>query len=171
MVKDRPIWGGGRIMERWNISPTELVSWIYHGLPAYQMMKGEIRRVPPEEINYFDMNHMTDLVFVPSEIESFEKDYDLLPHEENGNLPRLSPKDSRELGQLRVEKANWDRSITAAVHIGIFCATKGGDIVRKNVEDEIIGLKFGLPDTTMDRIWQAIPGRFKHGPGRPKEQK
>lgn len=164
MDKDKPIWSGRRIVERWKIYTTELGSYIYQGLPAYEMAEGEFIKVPANEISRFDEDRMTDLVFRPSDIEAFEEKNDLLQNES-----QMAAEDARELGRLRVEKKAWDKSIVAAVRIGLFCASKGGEFVRGDIYDEIMNIDQGIPNTTMNTIWKAIPDKYKKGPGRPRK--
>lgn len=66
-------WSGQRVLERWDVSPTELQSFIYQRLPAYKMDKGKILKMGQEEIHDFDLNHMTDLLFMRAYIVDFEK--------------------------------------------------------------------------------------------------
>lgn len=132
MAKDKLIWSGKRVMERWDISSTELGSWIYHGLPAYQMIKGEFLQIPPEEINHFSEDHMTDFVFRPSDIEAFEKEHGLLRPQQPVES-HLSAKDAQELGRLRDEKLKWDSSIVAAVHVGIFVPPLAAPLLEKRL--------------------------------------
>jgi len=169
MVKDKLIWSGKRIMERWGISSTELGSWIYNGLPAYQMIKGEFLQIPPEEINQFDEKHMTDFVFRPSDIESCEEEHDLLPLYEQDES-KLSANDAKELGKLREEKFKWDSSIVAAVQVGTFCASFGRPVVRREVDEVIMKIDAKIPNTTMDKIWKALPNKYKKGAGRPRNE-
>jgi hypothetical protein len=73
MEKDKIIWSGRRIMDRWRSSPTELASFIYQGLRAFRMKNGNFHEVKHEEVNNFDDKNMTDLLFRPVDIEEFEK--------------------------------------------------------------------------------------------------
>jgi len=72
MTKDKPFWSGQRVMERWKSSPTELASFICDGLPAFRIEKGKPVQIKPEEIQYYDEEHMTDLLFRPVDVEEFE---------------------------------------------------------------------------------------------------
>ena len=66
-------WSGQRAFERWDVSSTELPSFIYQRLPVYEMDKDKILKMGQEEINDFDSNHMIHLVFMRTCIEDFEK--------------------------------------------------------------------------------------------------
>jgi hypothetical protein len=170
MEKDKPIWSGKRIMDRWGISSTELGSYIYNGLPAYQMVKGEFRRIPPEEINHFDEAHMTDFVFLPVDVEAFEKEYGPFPPHE-ADESKLSAEEARELGRLRNEKHNWDRSIAIAIEVGRFCACHEGLIMKNEVFDHIFKIDKNIPNTTIEKIWKLIPPAFKKKAGSPRKNR
>ena len=171
MTKDDLFWSGKRIFERWHVFSTELASYIYKGLPAYRMEKGELHQVIPEEIDHFDADHMTDLLFDPSDVESFENKHEsLLKRSLGKNETRLAAVEARELGRLRDEKHKWDSSVSAAVKIGIYCANLGRPVVRKEVEDEVFKLHPQLPNTTIDKMWKALPEKYRKGAGRPKKE-
>ena len=169
MSKEKPIWSGKRIMERWNSSPTELASFIYHGLPAFRMEKGSFIQVKPEEIQHYDENQMTDLLFRPLDIEEFEKQPGIieLMADRGGHL---SPQEARELGGLREEKKKWDASIQVAVQAGVHFANQGGTIIRNDLSDYIFAIDRNIPNTTIDKIWRALPGKYKKGSGRPRKE-
>jgi len=157
-------------MERWGIYTTELAALIYKGLPAFRMEKGEFHEVPAGELNQFDSNHMTDLVFRPVDIEEFEADREFAEaHKER--ISSLAPEEARELGQLRGEKKNWDASLKIAFQMGLYCAKlEGGQVLtRGQLTDEVCRID-KLPDTSIDRIWDAMPDKYKKGPGRPKKK-
>ena len=164
-------WSGKRILDRWGIPPTELALFIYQGLPAYKMEKGKILKMEPKEINEFDFNHMTDLLFKRIDIEDFEKANELpIKEESDANNRKLTAEEARELGRLRNEKNKWDRSIEAAVQVGIFCANMGRPVVKREVVDEVIKIDRGIPDTTIDKMWKALPDKYKKGAGRPRKE-
>jgi hypothetical protein len=167
MAKDKPIWSGKRIMDRWNSSPTELASLICDGLRAFRIEKGERIGVKPEEIQHYDDQHMTDLLFRPVDVEEFEKRFGLMKVLVDQGVA-LSAEDARELGQLREEKKKWDASIDVAVQTGIHCAKRDDVITRDQLTDFIV--KIGvLPDTTIDKIWKALPEKYRKASGRPKK--
>ena len=87
----------------------------------------------------------------------------------------LSANEARELGRLRREKSNWNDSIEAAVQIGIYCNQLSvGDkkITRDNLSNKLFELGFkDLPDTTIEKIWKAIPEKHRKKAGRPSKEK
>jgi len=171
MEKSTLFWSGQRVMKRWHIYSTELGARIYRGLPAFKMEKGEFPRVPPEEVNDFDADHMTDLVFDPEEVISFEKEHGITPAEDpelEGS--QLSPQNARELGLLRSQKDTMDVSIAAAVQVAVFCAEMGRPVIRKEVQDFVNNIDLRITDVSIDKIWRAIPNKYKKGPGRPKKE-
>lgn len=171
MSEDYPSWSGERVLKRWQASPTELASYIYRGLPAYYMKEGKLRQVDPKELNRFDMDHMTDLLFIPSEIESFEKKDEQLRQRMTGEAnAALKGEEAQELGRLRNEKDKWDASIVAALHIGLYCAQLDHSITRAELADEVYKVDPKIPDTTIEKIWKAIPIDLRKAAGRPKKE-
>jgi hypothetical protein len=84
----------------------------------------------------------------------------------------LSGKEKQELGRLQREKEKWDDSIRAAVVAGLFCAgLKGQRIIRDQLWEALRqeGLD-SIPDTTFDKIWKAVPEKFRHPGGRPPKR-
>jgi len=164
-------WSGQRLLERWNVPPTELALFIYQGLPAYKMEKGKILKMEPEEIHDFDFSHMTDLLFTRTDIEDFEKANELPTKDESdANNRELTAKDARELGRLKNEQEKWDRSIEAAVQVGLFCANIGRPVVRKEVNNLVNLMDIAIPFTTIDKMWKALPDKYKKGAGRPRKE-
>jgi hypothetical protein len=164
-------WSGQRILERWNVPPTELASFIYQGLPAYKMGKGEFYQIKPEEVTQFDMDYMTDLLFKRTDIEDFEKANELPTKDESDeNNRELSAKDARDLGRLRNEQEKWHSSIAVAVEVGLFCANIGRPVVRKEVSDFVNDIDSAIPFTTIDKMWKALPDKYKKGAGRPRNE-
>ena len=169
MAKDKPIWSGKRVMERWNSSPTELASFIYQGLPAFRMEKGKYIEVKPEEIQHYDDQHMTDLLFRPVDVEEFEKRPGFMELiVDRGAV--LAAQEARELGELRKEKAKWDSSIAAAVQAGVHFANLDREIIRDELKDFIYKTDKTIPNTTIDKIWKALPDKYKKGAGRPRKE-
>jgi hypothetical protein len=85
---------------------------------------------------------------------------------------RFTAQDARELGRLRTEKSKWDDSIKASVRIGIFCGElleKGIEIKRDELKDKIHELGLKLPNTTIDKIWKAIPEKYRKKAGAPQK--
>jgi hypothetical protein len=169
MAKDKPVWSGKRVMERWSSSSTELASFIYQGLPACRMENGKYVAVKPEEIEGYDEKHMTDLLFRPVDIEKFENEagvMDLMM--ERGAA--MSAEDARELGRLREEQKKWDSSVAAAVIAGVHFANLGHQIIRGDLQDFINKTDKTIPNTTIDKIWKALPEKYKKGAGRPRKK-
>ncbi len=83
----------------------------------------------------------------------------------------MDAKMKRKLGQLRTEKVKWDRAINAAVKIGIFVTHETRVLIRDEVKDEIFSIDPILPDTVFEKIWKAIPPKFRHTGGRPHGKK
>jgi hypothetical protein len=169
MAKDKPVWSGKRVMERWNSSPTELTSSIYRGLRAFRMEKGKYFEAKPEEIEHYDEEHMTDLVFRPVDVEEFEKEPEFIDLMQD-YVRVLTAQEARELGELRKEKAKWNSSIAVAVQAGIHFANFGRQIIRDELQDFINKMDKNIPNTTIDKIWKAVPDKYKKGPGRPKKE-
>jgi hypothetical protein len=169
MAKDKPIWSGKRIMERWDSSPTELGSFIYQGLRAYRMEGGAFHLVKPEELNKFDSDRMTDLMFTPNDVETFENESELAKILKE-RVAALAEVEAHELTELRKQKAKWDSSIAAAVLAGVHFANLGRQIIRDELQDFINGMDSNIPNTTINEIWKALPDKYKKGPGRPKKE-
>jgi len=167
--KLKDYWSGQRVMERWGIHPTELGAHIYQGLPAYLLEQGEIIEIKPQEISCFSADRVSELVFDPDEIIVYEEANELKFNADD-QKSGLSPEEARELGKLRMEKENWNRSIAAAVDVGIFCACHEGFILKKEITDHIYRFYSELPDTTIEKIWKAIPEVYKKKAGRPKKE-
>ena len=171
MAKGTSFLSGQRLMERWGIYSTELAAHIYQGLPALQMKEGKFFQVPLEEINNFDADHMTDFVFDPDDVLTFEKEHGLTPiNESESDDGKLSGDDARQFGMLKRQKLKLDASILAAVQIGIYCANADHRITRDEMGDMIYKIDNAIPKSTYELIWQALPDQMKKGPGRPKKE-
>ena len=171
MAKRTLFWSGQRVMERWGIDSTELAAHIYQGLPALHMKEGKFFQVPPEEVNNFDADHMTNFVFDPDAVLTFEKEHGLSPIEDSDlEEMKLPAKEARELGLLRTQKETMGISIGAAVQVGIFCAEIGRPVIRKEVQDLVNNIDLKITDTSIDMMWNSIPQNYKKGPGRPKKE-
>jgi hypothetical protein len=87
----------------------------------------------------------------------------------------LLPKEARELGRLKLEKSKWHDSIKASVLIGLFCKEqeeKQIKITRDMLTGKLFELGFGeLPDTTIEKIWKALPEKCRKKAGRPTKNK
>jgi len=162
-----PLLSAKRLMRRWDCSETELLSLILHALPAFRFHKGEYLNVRAEEIEDCDSAQFAKLVFRSKDVQALESDPEFIAVM-HGNIPMAS-KDARELGRLRDEKKKWDASIRAAVETGIHCASLGNVITTAQLTDFIVKIE-KLPDTTIDKIWQALPDKYKKKAGRPKKK-
>jgi hypothetical protein len=188
---------GKELLKRWAITPFELGMLIKEGnLKAYNKF-GDLEDIEQlvtgcniafalqpgltmdkiEDLNLAGVDtFVSDLYFKESELVRFESRNEELmvrkPFNETETTPKpLQPDEARELGRLRNEKSKWDNSVEAAVHIGIYCKEldkKGHKITRSMLIDEInvIGFK-DLPTTTIEKIWKAIPQKFRKKAGRP----
>jgi hypothetical protein len=171
MAKGKLFFSGKRLMERWDIYSTELAARIYEGLPALHMKEGKFIHVPPEEVNNFDMNHMTDFVFDPDDVLTFEKEHGLSPIKEpESNGVEFTAEDARQFGMLKRQKHKLNASIVAAVQIGIYCADTDHRITRDEMGDLIYKIDSDISKSIYELIWQALPDQMKQGPGRPKKE-
>jgi hypothetical protein len=156
-------------MERWDSSPTELASFIYQGLRALRMEDGAFHQVRPEELNKFDSDHMTDLVFTPKDVEEFENESELAEILKE-RVSALVETEAHELTDLKRQKAKWDSSIAAAVQVGVHFANLDREIIRDELQDFINRMDKNIPNATIDKIWKNLPEKYKKGPGRPKKE-
>jgi hypothetical protein len=171
MAPVEKFWAGERLLDRWGMHPTELAGFIYQGLPAYKMDKGEILKMEPAEIHDFDFSHMTDLLFMRTDIEDFEKANDLpIKDQPEANNIEMTVKKARELGQLRRQKKKWDSSLAAAVQVGVHSATFGRALKRSEFFDWVNEIDNAIPDTAIEQMWKALPDKYKKGSGRPKKE-
>jgi len=143
MPKLWPLLSAKRLMRRWACSESELLSLIFHGLPAFRFYKGEYLEVKAEEIDGDDPAKFAGLVFRSMDVSALESDPEFI-HVMHGDVP-LDGEDARELGQLREEKKKWDASILAAVQAGIHCSEIHDEITRGELTDFIIKIE-KLPD-------------------------
>ncbi len=106
------------------------------------------------------------------DIKHLEKKYGMT-EVKGGN--GLSSEDARELGRLRRERSKWDDSIKASLQIGLFCnevSKESKKITRDMLTDKLFELGFNeLPKTTIEKIWKAIPEKYRKKAGRPPKNK
>jgi hypothetical protein len=167
MPKVWPLWSAKRLMKRWRCSRAELLSLTFHGLPPFWFRKGEPLDVKPEEIEDCDSSNFAELLFRPRDVLALESDPEFM-EVMKGDIP-MAAQEARELGQLREEKKKWDASIRAAVETGIHCANLSDLMTRDQLTDFIVKTE-SLPDTTIDKIWKALPDKYKKKAGRPKKK-
>lgn len=133
---------------------------------------GFLEKVDADRLDDYDPHFM---LFKPADVEAFEHENEWLlvsaaQQVEQSLASNLTDKEKRRLGQLLREKVKWDKSLEAAVHIGLFCAQLNHHITRAELEDEIYKIDPDLPNTTVDRIWRAIPEQHRKAAGRPKKK-
>ena len=191
-----PWINGKRLMERWHVNLDELYQAIFFlHLPVYNSNYKEIVGVNPkytEDPREDPLYHLYELTIHPTwpyiggesvdkilcslffrieDVKEFENKYGAFAQTANNDFIN---KDARELGRLRREKFKWDDSIKASVHIGIFCnesLEKGVKITKRKLEDKIFKLGFkDLPNTTIEKIWKALPEKYKKKAGRPSKK-
>ena len=162
------------LMGRWKVDEIRLSQIIgLKHLPAYIIDERTDECMPADEFAAMfeppilsDKSLVSDMLFEIKDVENFEK--------ENPEFKKrgedLSGKEQRELGQLRREKEKWDRSIEAAVMVGMFCPERKNVLIKDELVKYLIEIGAGdLPDTTMDRIWGAIPQKYRKTAGRPRK--
>jgi hypothetical protein len=91
----------------------------------------------------------------------------------SGGQAEIDTDTKQELETLRLEKLKWDASITAATKIGMVFYENGDD--RKMLKEEFVNtfseqLGKDLPDTTVEKIYKALPIGFRQLGGRPKKE-
>ena len=102
------------------------------------------------------------------DIERFERNHPEYKPEEDPEP--LDDRGKRKLGQLEKEKIIWDMSLKGAIHIGIFISKqKDFSVTRNMVMDELHKHKPDIPSTSVERIINAIPDKYRKLPGRPKK--
>jgi hypothetical protein len=89
----------------------------------------------------------------------------------NFKKQEIKGNDKRELGRLKREKKKWDLSIKAALEVGLLCNQSEEPLKRADLRDFLYNKNFDLPDTTIEKIWKAIPEKLKKSAGRPPLKK
>ena len=146
------------LMDRWNRNIHEITELVRnHNLPAN---RGYERLDPNSAI----LAMVSNCTFNLPDVKQFEKEHkELRPKK----TKPLTPEEARELGQLRVEKEKWNKSIDAAVQLALFCSKQNSPVTRR--QDELsLRLKLDIPNTTFEKIWKAIPNEMRNLGGRPK---
>lgn len=86
---------------------------------------------------------------------------------------KVDPAFATELGTLRNEKLKWDASIKAATEIGLLFFE--GELPKPTTRDAFVqefnSKVGGLPDTTVEMIYKALPSEYRHKGGKPKMAK
>jgi hypothetical protein len=53
---------------------------------------------------------------------------------------------------------------------GVYFANLGHQIIRGDLQDFINKTDKKIPNTTIDKIWKALPDKYKKGAGRPRKE-
>lgn len=173
------------LMYRWHVNELELAELVIKfDLPIYDR---ETLDYPDNDVNEWItfMISNDDCAFKLDEIEYFESNQkDLLPNikkkkeelhlnvdtKKASGTERLSPKEVRELGQLRKEKNKWDKSIVAAIETAFFCKDQKIPVTKNQLWNNLEKKKLAdIPNTTFEKIWKSIPEAFRSSGGRPKK--
>jgi hypothetical protein len=90
---------------------------------------------------------------------------------DTGGQSGLDADTKRELAVLKNEKLKWDASIAAAVQIGLLFWE--GELSKPTTKEAFIS-EFnekvgGLPDTTVEMIYKALPTEYRNRGGKPKK--
>jgi hypothetical protein len=151
------------LMERWQISALDLIAV----LSEYKLRFRDANDL--STYAYDDAMLKTKFIdmmaFDLVDVERYERDH-----------PEFEPeksiaKDRRKLGQLEREKNEWNRSLEAAVQIGIYVKEIGKRLKRDVIKDKIRQLSSGeLHETTIEKILKAIPLEYRRKKGRPPEE-
>ena len=162
-------WVSGKQLEKkWNIDAVQIATLIEQGLPAY--LNHEPYGID-EAGDYIEIAAwINDILFKPSDIEFFESENQWLFNDSSENDMKLSGKDARLLGQLKREKDNWDKSLAVAVQIGIFCAQEDREAKRDEIHDLAYKLDSNISKATVEKIWKAIPAKFRKSAGAPQKK-
>jgi hypothetical protein len=155
------------LMERWGINTLKLIELTRSGnLPAFDSHL-------PKDNEYFEFKHgehtdsrLTQMgVFKMDDVERIENEN---PDFLQKHPSKMTAEESREYGQLKIEKIKWDKSINAAVHATIFCIDQEKPVTRKQLRNHLSEKKLeDIPDTTFEKIWKAIPQEYRSAGGRP----
>jgi hypothetical protein len=157
---------GGIVRSLWGVDDRTLAAIVYDNkIPAYDI---HYERLDPEEALH---TFIEDQKFRSEDIEKFASENGhMLDIDKHYSKIVLNAKDKRELGQLRRQKEKWDASINVAVKIGVYCQEQNRILNRHEIWDQVIHIDKNLPDTTIEKIWKAIPEQFRSKGGHPKKQ-
>lgn len=153
------------------------------GLQAYLKTTHE----PIDQVSYLHLepepqddkkyHYLKDVLFLREQAQGYGKKIGMPPidpnsyEDKNAEQAALSGKERQELGRLKHEKEKWDASIHASVAVAVYCIERSSENpenrpTRKEIADFLF--KFKLPDTTTNKIIKAIPTKYRHSGGRPK---
>jgi len=163
-----------QIYKRWDIDKIALAKILDQGLAAYYLNNGEKLNVEYErDENGGEINlvfYLEEVAFKFSDILLFESENEWLINSGDETDMKLFGKDARLLGQLKREKDNWDKSLAVAVQIGIFCAQEDREAKRDEIHDLAYKLDSNISKATVEKIWKAIPVKFRKSAGAPKKK-
>ena len=156
---------GGIVRSLWGVDDRTLAAIVYDNkIPAYDI---HFERLDPEEALH---TIIEDQKFRSEDIEKFASENEhMLNFDKHYSKIVLNAKDKRELGQLRRQKEKWDASINVAVKIGVYCQEQNRILNRHEIWDQVIHIDKNLPETTIEKIWKAIPEQFRSKGGHPKK--
>lgn len=110
-----------------------------------------------------DLNCIPDELLVVAGIKASAK-------KATSDQGKVDPTIATELGTLRNEKLKWDASIRAAAEIGLLFFE--GELPKPTTKDAFVkefnSKVGGLPDTTVEMIYKALPSEYRHKGGKPK---
>jgi len=164
-MKKNDQWMYGEfVRNQWGFEERTFTTIVYDNkIPAYDIYN---ERLEADEAFHI---HPDGLKFRSEDIENFQLENEhLFKNKTDIREQIMDAKASQELGRLRREKEKWDSAIDVAVKIGLFCHEQNKKLKRKEVWDHVIHIDKNLPDTTIEKIWRAIPKQYRSQGGRPK---
>jgi len=169
---DQEILSHEEVLQRWDKKINILKRFIMsQDLPAYYTFGGWFDPLSPQAQN-LEINPK-DYIYLKSEVEELEIRKPWLSkgtiESDDDNQQSLDGKERKKFGQLKREKEKWDASIKAAVTIGIFCQKQKKKMTRKEIWDKIYKADPNIHNTTIEKIWKAIPKQYRTTGGRPKK--
>jgi hypothetical protein len=163
------------LMNRWGISEPDLLNILSGGEIKFRDASEDLNSYSYDD-RMLKLEYIPIMIFELTDVKRFERNNPKYkPPEEPTKKTDPEPlpaKEKRELGQLRNEKMKWDESIKATFHICSFCKDKeDGSVTRDMVRDQIHKYFPQLPETTIDKIWKAIPPNYRNKGGRPRKNR
>ena len=169
---DQEILSHKEVLQRWDRDINILKKFVMsRDLPAYDSSGVWFDPLSPEA-QHLGINPK-NYIYLKSEVEELEIRKPWLSKDtiesDDDNQQSLNAKERREFGQLKREKEKWDASIKVAVEIGIFCQEQNKKIKRAEIRDKAYEANPNIHDTTIEKIWKAIPKQYRSTGGRPKK--
>jgi hypothetical protein len=156
------------LMNRWGISALDLIAILSE--EELQIWDSKNLTICAYDDRILNVNCVDTMAFELIDVKRYEEKHPEYKPQEDPKPEPLDGKDRRKFGQLKREKLKWDESLKVAVHIGIFCSKKKERTVkRKMVWDEVYSNFSLIEDATIERIWTAIPDKYRKGPGAPQK--